>query len=77
MFLVLGEVLRAHIFNLVELFVVFFLQAFAMRTYSSSDISNECFYILTFLLYLVLKFQAARSKVLLHSMRLSCQSGGA
>ena len=58
MFLVLGEVLRAHIFNLVELFIVFFLQAFAMRTYSSSDISNECFYILTFLLYLVLKFQA-------------------
>jgi len=55
MLFIFAEVLRTNVFDLIELFVVFLLQSFAMRRGSIRYLQNVVFYLVSLGSYLTLQ----------------------
>ena len=55
MLFIFAEVLRTNVFDLIELFVVFLLQSFAMRRSSIRYLQNVVFYLVSLGSYLTLQ----------------------
>ena len=55
-FLILAEVLRANIFDLIEFFIILLLQVLSVRVRSRGGLCHESLHILAFVQYVILQF---------------------